>query len=61
MITLHLIAGPMRPSSSSDLDVTGQVLLQAAARAVPGLSLAVVIGWFLLVAYRMDASALKEG
>ena len=47
LITLHLIAA----------DLTGRVVLQKAARAVPGLSLAVVIGWYLLMAYHMDEGA----
>jgi hypothetical protein len=60
LITLHLIPGPLRPASSSDIDVTGRVLLQDAARAVPRLSLAVVIGWYLLVVNRMEAGAFGE-
>ncbi|HEV2235161.1 MAG TPA: hypothetical protein VGR57_00740 [Ktedonobacterales bacterium] len=56
----HLITVSLR-SAVGEVAATGRVLLQEAAREVPGLSLAIVIGWYLLVVYRLDASQFREG
>jgi hypothetical protein len=59
LITLHLIAGPAL-RSPGDFHVVARVELRKAARAVSGLSVAVVIGWYLLVVNRMEAGAFGE-
>jgi hypothetical protein len=56
LIILEVSAGHMH-HARSEIAMTARFLLQEAARSVAGLSLAVVIGWLLLVAYSM-ASAL---
>jgi hypothetical protein len=59
---IYLRVGPGSAACwASDLDMTGQVHLEEAARPLPGLSLTVVIGWYLLVLYRMDARSFSEG